>query len=447
MEKVFGKPADNGFHMPAEFEKQKAAFVIWPHRPGSFGTDRTAACKAFTAIIKAIANDEQIYVITDYKHVNEAIKYLAVKKNNTENDANSKDKSSNRNRLFGNIDLLFSDSESKCSSSVNELESNRPFLEINESLFAQFNFDEAKEKEERARVFNVCKNIDIIICETDDSWARDVCPVFVTNGKEIRGIDFGFNAWGGTANGLYASWDKDNALAEKICQALDIDCYDEKDFILEGGSIHSDGEGTLLTTESCLLSPGRNPQLTKAEIEEKLKETLGVKKVLWLPRGIYNDETDEHVDNVCAFVGPAHVVLAWTDNKEDPQYKLSKACLDYLENETDAKGRKIKVTKLPIPDHPILVDESLLSGYEFEEGEDERDVGERLAASYVNFFFTNDSVVMPVFGGENEESDRRAVEIMRSVAGKRKVIPIPAMAILQGGGNIHCITMQLPDKE
>ena len=283
-----------------------------------------------------------------------------------------------------------------------------------------------------------------LVMDTDDSWARDVSPVFVTDGTGVRGVDFGFNAWGGEVNGLYASWDRDNALAEKICDNLEIECYDAKHFILEGGSIHSDGEGTVMVTESCLLSPGRNPNLSKEQIEDNLKKYLGAKKILWLPRGIYNDETDEHVDNVCAFVSPAHVVLAWTDDKDDPQYALSKASYDCLVNETDAKGRKITITKLPIPAHPILVDEKLLETYEFEEGEDVREVGERLAASYVNFYFTSKSVIMPVFGGDNEESDREALRILKNVTGGRNVITVPAMSILKGGGNIHCITMQLP---
>ena len=359
--------------MPAEFGKHEGTIIIWPHRPGSFGRDRSRAENAFWNVITETAEAEKVYVVADKEHENEV-----------------------RSRL--------------------------------KSIKAEY-----------------AGNINIISAGTDDSWARDVSPVFVTDGKVVRGIDFGFNAWGGEYNGLYAGWEKDNALAEKICREFDLDCYDFKSFILEGGSIHSDGEGTLMATERCLLSPGRNPAMSKQEIEDKLKASLGAEKVLWLPRGICNDETDEHVDNMCAFVAPAHVVLAWTDNENDPQYELSKAALDYLSGEKDAKGRNIKITKLPIPDHPVLVDDELLSGYEFDAGEDVRESGERLAASYVNFYFTNNSVLMPVFGGENEESDKRAAEILGAVTRGRKLVTIPAMAILQGGGNIHCITMQVPD--
>ena len=191
-------------------------------------------------------------------------------------------------------------------------------------------------------------------------------------------------------------------------------------------------------------SPGRNPGLSRAEIEAELCRRLGVEKVLWLPRGIYNDETNEHVDNVCAFVGPAEVVLAWTDDENDPQYPLSAADLAYLHGVTDAKGRKLTVHKLPIPDHPILCSEADCDAYEFAPGEDVREPGERLAASYVNFYFTNGAVLVPQFGGENAASDERACAILRALCPGRRVVGLPARDILQGGGNIHCITQQIP---
>ncbi len=282
------------------------------------------------------------------------------------------------------------------------------------------------------------QNIVLVNIPTDDAWARDTAPTFVTNGNDVRGIDWQFNAWGGNVDGLYAHWERDNALAGTLCEKLGLDCYNKCDFVLEGGSIHSDGAGTLMTTESCLLSAGRNPQLTKAQIGQTLLEYLGGERVIWLPRGIYNDETNEHVDNVCAFIRPNEVVLAWTDDVNDPQYPLSAACLETLEN------AGITVHKLPIPDVPVCVSEHDLEGYEFEEGEDIREVGERLAASYVNFYFTNGAVLLPQFGGENAASDERAVQIMGQLCPERRVIPIPAREIILGGGNIHCITQQIP---
>lgn len=291
----------------------------------------------------------------------------------------------------------------------------------------------------------VLDRIEIFEAETDDSWARDVGPTFLRNQEgQVRCVNWQFNAWGGETDGLYAHWEKDNEFAGLFARREGYPCYDASPFVLEGGAIHSDGEGTLLVTEACLLSSGRNPSLTKEEIEEKLKTYLGIQKVIWLPRGIYNDETNEHVDNVCAFLRPGHVVLAWTDRQEDPQYRLSMSCLKVLEQERDAKGRKIQIHKLPVPDVPICVTEEETEGFVFEEGEDRREPGERLAASYVNFYFSNEGVVMPVFGGENEESDRRAVRILTELCPERRIIPIEARAILSGGGNIHCITQQVP---
>lgn len=288
--------------------------------------------------------------------------------------------------------------------------------------------------------FMLPPQIKVIEMESDDSWARDVAPTFVTNGKDIRGIDWGFNAWGGLVDGLYFPWDRDNKIARKICDLLDKDTYDKRGFILEGGSIHTDGEGTLITTEACLLSKGRNPDMSKEEIEEMLKKTLGVKKIIWLKSGIYNDETNEHIDNICAFTAPAEVVLAWTDDKNDPQYEMSKSCLDILENSTDAKGRKIKVHKFPLP-KPVYITAEECDGLDDMNGEPTRTPHERLAASYVNFYISNGSVICPQF---NDENDSKALEILKELFPTRNVVGIYARDILIGGGNIHCITQQIP---
>lgn len=287
--------------------------------------------------------------------------------------------------------------------------------------------------------------VTVFLCETDDAWARDVGPTFLVNqNRTVRAVNWEFNAWGGTYDGLYASWDKDNAFAKAFAQKEGYRVYDAAPFVLEGGAIHCDGEGTALVTEACLLSKGRNPELSQKQIEEKLITYLGVQKVIWIPYGIYNDETNEHVDNVCAFVRPSEVVLAWTDKKDDPQYDMSMADYERLLEETDAKGRKLVIHKLPIPDHPVLVGEEDLLGYEFEDGEDTREAGERLAASYVNFYVSNGAVLVPAFGGDNAESDQRAARILQTLFKEREVISIPARDILLGGGNIHCITQQIP---
>ena len=169
---------------------------------------------------------------------------------------------------------------------------------------------------------------------------------------------------------------------------------------------------------------------------------LGAEKVIWLPYGIYQDETNEHVDNVATFVGPAELVLAWTDDQNDPQYAMSAADLELLKKETDAKGRPFTIHKLPIPALHQVVTEEDLPGYIYEEGEEERYAGERLAASYVNFYIANKSVLVPQFQDVN---DQVALDILSKCFPDRKVVGIPARDILLGGGNIHCITQQIPE--
>lgn len=357
-------PRADGFRMPAEYEKHKGCVMIWPVRPGSWPHQATAAQSAFTQIARAIAESEEVWMLTDLQHRNQV-----------------------------------------------------------------------------QQVFCNDEKIHILCIETDDAWARDVGPTCITNDREVCGIDWAFNAWGGEYDGLYAHWDKDDAAAAQICDALQMDCFDAHPFVLEGGSIHSDGEGTILTTEACLLSRGRNPQMTKEQIEAQLCDYLGAKKVVWIPCGIYQDETNEHVDNICAFVGPAQVVLAWTDDPNDPQYEMSRACEKALLAQTDAKGRAITVHKLPIPKNPVCITQEELDGFVFEEGEDMREAGERLAASYVNFYIANGGIIVPQFGDEN---DRVAVECLQALFPTRKIYPIEARAIIVGGGNIHCITQQIP---
>lgn len=198
--------------------------------------------------------------------------------------------------------------------------------------------------------------------ESDDAWARDVAPTFVTDGHTLRGISWRFNAWGGEVDGLYANWEKDDAVAPALCAALGVKCYDAGNFVLEGGSIHTDGEGTLLTTEACLLSAGRNPALRREEIEQKLADYLGIRKVLWLPRGIIDDETNEHVDNVCAFTAPGEVVLAWTDNTADPQYPLSLASRQYIGKRDRRGGPQAENPAAANPRSPDSLHRSRLRG-------------------------------------------------------------------------------------
>ncbi|WP_175413018.1 agmatine deiminase [Clostridium sp. AWRP] len=280
----------------------------------------------------------------------------------------------------------------------------------------------------------------VVEMSTDDSWMRDCGPTFVTNGKEVRGIDWTFNAWGGLLDGLYFPWDKDDHVARKICDIERKDRYRLDDFILEGGSIHVDGEGTLITTEECLLSKGRNSHLTKLEIEDILKKYLNLEKIIWIPYGIYNDETNGHVDNILQYIAPGEIVLAWTEDKDDSQYAISEKAYEILSREKDAKGRNLKIHKLMLPKN-ILITKEESEGVDSVDGTLPRCEGDRLAASYANFYIANGGVVFPMFGDPNDEKARKNLE---TCFPGRKVVGIYAREILLGGGNIHCITQQQP---
>ena len=280
----------------------------------------------------------------------------------------------------------------------------------------------------------------VVEMSSDDAWVRDCGPTFVVRGKEIRGVDWEFNAWGGLVDGLYFPWDKDDAVAEKICELEGADRYRTDAFVLEGGSIHCDGEGTVVVTEECLLSDGRNPDLKKSEIEQNLRDYLGAEKIIWLKRGIYLDETNGHVDNIFAFSAPGECLLAWCENESDPQYEISAENLAILEKESDAQGRKFKIRKLILPS-PVTITREESEGVDAVAGTLPRKEGDRLAASYANFYVVNGGVIFPKFGDPNDE---RAQKTLQEAFPARRVVGIYAREILLGGGNIHCITQQVP---
>jgi agmatine deiminase len=274
---------------------------------------------------------------------------------------------------------------------------------------------------------------------TDDAWMRDVGPSFVVGNGERRGVDWIFNAWGGTEGGLYWPWANDDLVARKVLEVEGAGRH-RAPLVLEGGSIHVDGEGTVLTTEECLLNHNRNPALDRGRIERHLCEHLGAEKVLWLGAGTFNDETDGHVDNICCFVRPGVVALHWTDDESDPQHAISADALRRLEAMTDARGRSLEVHKLPMPG-PILISEEEAAGVDRIEGTLPRIAGDRLAGSYVNFYVANERVVMPLL---DERTDEEARAILAGLFPEREVVGVPAHEILLGGGNIHCITQQVP---
>lgn len=283
--------------------------------------------------------------------------------------------------------------------------------------------------------------IRVVEISSDDSWVRDTGPTFVIDDQgSVRGVDWTFNAWGGLDGGLYASWVRDDQVASKILEVERCDRYRTEGFVLEGGSIHVDGEGTLITTEECLLNRNRNPQLSREQIETVLREHLAVDTIIWLPEGLYNDETDGHVDNFCCFVRPGEVLLAWTDDPADPNYPRCQAALRVLEQARDARGRSLQVHKLPIPG-PLYATAEECAGVDRVAGSQPRDPSVRLAGSYVNFLIVNGGIIAPRF---DDPKDAEAEAILRRVFPEHEVVMVPGREILLGGGNIHCITQQQP---
>jgi agmatine deiminase len=280
----------------------------------------------------------------------------------------------------------------------------------------------------------------VVELSSNDSWMRDCGPTFVVNDRgDVRGVNWKFNAWGGLDDGLYFPWDLDDAVPLKTLEIERLDRYDAP-LVLEGGSIHVDGEGTLFTTEECLLNPNRNPHLSKSQIEGLLGDYLGVRKVIWLGRGVCNDETDGHIDNLVAPIKPGVVALAWTDDPNDPQHAISKDAFDHLSRATDARGRALEIVRFHVPD-PVLITEEQSLGVDRVNGTLPRNAGDRLAASYVNFYMCNGGVIVPLF---DDSHDSQALETLQRLLPERQVVGISAREILLGGGNIHCITQQQP---
>jgi agmatine deiminase len=280
----------------------------------------------------------------------------------------------------------------------------------------------------------------VVEVSTDDAWIRDQGPTFLLDGGgRRRGVDWRFNAWGGTDGGLYFPWDRDDRVAAKVLEIEGDDRY-RAPIVLEGGAIHVDGEGTVLTTEECLLNPNRNPELSKQQIERILLDYLGAEKVIWLGAGVFEDETDGHVDNLACFVRPGTVLLTWTSDEDDPQHQISADARERLEAATDSQGRPLEVVLLSSPG-PLEISAEEAAGVDAAEGTALRSAGERMAASYVNFYLGNSRIVYPLLDPRHDEE---AAAVLRRTFPERDVVGVPAREILLGGGNIHCITQQVP---
>jgi len=259
--------------------------------------------------------------------------------------------------------------------------------------------------------------IEIIEFKIDDCWARDSGAIFLLNDKNmLGGIDWEFNGWG-----KFKPYDSDNKIAKFMIENSSA-AYFKNQMILEGGSIHVDGEGTLLTTEQCLLNKNRNPKLSKKEIENNLKEYLNINKIIWLKNGT-DEGTDGHVDNIACFVKPGTILSLSCKDKNDPFYEKINENLEILKTSTDSKGRRLNIIELEMSYKRLIPNDDEPS-------------------SYINFYIANNGIVMPSF--EDEKADYNAKTIVQSIFPDRKIICINGIDISMGGGNVHCITQQQP---
>jgi len=258
---------------------------------------------------------------------------------------------------------------------------------------------------------------DIIPAVFGDIWLRDTAPIFVRGVNGLGAACFQFNGWGGK----YVL-EGDDGVARFVASQAGVAASDNA-WVLEGGSIDVDGEGTCLTTRQCLLNPNRNPTLTQADIEARLHASLGIEKLIWLGDGLANDHTDGHVDNIARFIAPGVVMCMEPAGTDDPNRDALKAIIADLKAATDIHGRKLEVVTVPSP------------------GRVENEDGEVIPASSMNFYIGNTTVIVPLYGSATDDA---AVAAIAKAFPGRRTIGLPAGHVITGGGSFHCITQQQP---
>jgi len=263
--------------------------------------------------------------------------------------------------------------------------------------------------------------VEVIELPIDDSWMRDSGPIFVIgSGGRRAGVDFRFNGWGEK----FAPYNRDDAMSEPLLAHLGIDRL-AADLVLEGGSITVDGEGTLIATEQCLLHPSRNPSLSRLEIEERLREHLGVQHVIWIAHGLLEDhDTDGHIDNVAQFVAPGVVLAQTVEDPSDPNHEPMAENAERLRAASDARRRPLQVIELGVLPRSTVR-------------------GEPGVVPYVNLYVANGVVVVPTCGDDPDRDDEVLARLASVYAG-REVVGVPARMLAEGGGGVHCITQQVP---
>ncbi len=260
-------------------------------------------------------------------------------------------------------------------------------------------------------------NVEVIEMPIDDSWARDSGPNFLIGGNTLAGSTWVFNAWGGK----YAPYDQDALMGQRILERVGARQF-ASSLVAEGGGITVDGEGTIITTDSCFLNENRNPAWSRREVEAELCRTLGADKVIWIPGDPEDTETDGHIDGIAAFIEPGRVLVEINQDTSDPHYSVGVSNTDALKDQVDAKGRKLELE---------FIQEGIYHGEQWNGG----------CSSYINSYLANGAVIVPGYGYDR---DGEAVETYRTLYPDREVVQVPINDIAIGGGGVHCITQQQP---
>lgn len=264
-------------------------------------------------------------------------------------------------------------------------------------------------------------NVHFLEIEHNDAWCRDNGPTFVRDENgEISGINWQFNAWGER----FLPYDLDNEVAPKVIEHFGKRQVDSQ-IVLEGGSIHSNGDRIILTTKECLLNSNRNPNLNQKQIEKELVEKLGANQVIWLNKGLFGDETDGHIDNIACFVDKNTVMIQVCNDVNDENFEITRENLQILENFKTENGEKLNIIKIDQPPKRLYK-------------------GIRLTLSYINFYIVNNGIILPIFGGDAVETDEMAIMALQGAFPDRKIVTIDGMKLVKEGGNVHCITQQMP---
>jgi agmatine deiminase len=293
-------------------------------------------------------------------------------------------------------------------------------LEVSEIV--RINVRDAEQETEVRALLGNCPTgrVEFFQIPTNEPWCRDHGPIFLKRKEKPRlaAVDFGFNAWGYKL----PQFEEDDAAATLIAERIGVRVFDFGEFVLEGGSIDVNGRGTVLTTESCLLNPNRNPDLSREQIEANLREALGVTQILWLGDGIEGDDTDGHVDDITRFVSPNTVVTVVEEDEDDPNYEPLELNFQRLRTMRLSNGAPLRVAKLPMPSRIARE-------------------GERLPASYANFYVGNTVVLLPTY---HDTNDAWAASVLKEAFPDRKIVPIDCRELIWGFGAFHCLTQQQP---